>query len=172
MTTPTVNTGKKYIELPEYITPNFTGKEVLFSYSAERAGIKNRFYDPAILQAIVNTAKNMESVREVLDDSPITVKSWYRSPTVNKLVGSKNSNSQHTKGEAVDFDADDYGTPLDICKRIIESGITFDQLILEHSWVHISFKSPSSKNRKQVLSLLANGKYATGLTNKSGKTYK
>jgi hypothetical protein len=35
--------------------------------------------------------------------------------------------------------------------------------------VHVSFVNPSSQRRGQVLSLLATGHYASGLTNKNGE---
>jgi hypothetical protein len=73
-------------------------------------------------------------------------------------------------GEAVDFISPTYGSPLQVCKQIIGYGdiINFDQLILEHSWVHISFAISSGNPRKQVLSLLQSGGYAQGLTDKHG----
>ena len=49
------------------------------------------------------------------------------------------STSAHCRGEAVDFTAPAFGTPKEICKAIIKSGIVFDQLIFEGAWVHIAF---------------------------------
>ena len=64
---------------------------------------------------------------------------------VNRGIGSSD-NSQHCKGEAVDFVTHQY-TPRQIVEMIKKSDIPYDQLILEYeSWVHISF---SSRNRKQ-----------------------
>ena len=65
--------------------------------------------------------------------------------------------SSHLKAEAVDFKCPKFGTPREICKRILEAGILFDQLILEHgawsmehgAWVHLSFSL--SRRRNQVL---------------------
>jgi hypothetical protein len=39
----------------------------------------------------------------------------------------------------VDFVCPDYGAPRRIVEAIRHSGIPFDQLICEGSWVHISF---------------------------------
>lgn len=119
---------------------------------------------------IINTARQMERVRAILGNRGIHINSWYRSPEVNKAVGGSNS-SQHSKGEAVDFVCPDFGGPLDICRKIIQYKelIRFDQLIYEHTWVHISFLlDPSAKPRGQVLTLLQNKSYAVGLTNKQG----
>jgi hypothetical protein len=112
----------------------------------------------------------MDKVRVVLLDKSIHVDSWYRCLELNRLLGSKDT-SQHVEGKAVDFTCPDFGTPLEICRQLIKFKdlIRFDQLILEHTWVHISFNSGSSHG--EVLSLLATGGYAHGLTDKEGKEY-
>lgn len=149
------------------LTDHFTWEETVHSDAAIHAGLDNT---PTIAaqQNIVRTATKMEKVRELLDKS-IIVHSWYRNAAVNKLVGGV-PDSQHTEGKAVDFVSPDFGTCLDICKLIIANKelINYDQLILEHSWVHISFEIPNVAPRHQVLSLLATGHYASGLTDIHG----
>ena len=111
----------------------------------------------------------MEKVRAFLG-KPISVSSWYRCLQLNREIGSKDT-SQHTKAEAVDFICPAFGTPTDICKLLVANKdlIRFDQLILEHTWVHISWNSvPGSQQRGQVLSLLKDKTYAVGLTDKNG----
>lgn len=154
------------------LSTHFSVKEFTRSEYAERNNLNNSIPDLNTLENLQLVAAKLEAVRTVLGNKPIRISSGYRSPEVNKGIGSTNPESQHTKGQAADFDCDEFGTPVQICKAIIAANISFDQLILEHSWVHISTKNPSSKNRKQVLSLLKSGKYATGLTNKFGKEYK
>ena len=112
----------------------------------------------------------MEKVRAALGNKPVKIDSWYRSLELNRALKSKDT-SQHLKGEAVDFICPTYGTPTQICKLIVDyqNIIRFDQLILEHTWVHISWNSnPSIAQRGQVLSLLSTGGYANGLTNANG----
>jgi putative chitinase len=125
-----------------------------------------------VINALVQTARAMERVRACLKDSPIVINSWYRCKALNDAVGSGDY-SQHLKGEAVDFVSPRFGSPLAIAKCLKENEILirYDQLILEHTWVHISFTSPGIKPRGQVLSLLQNKKYAQGLTNKYGVPY-
>jgi zinc D-Ala-D-Ala carboxypeptidase len=123
-----------------------------------------------IIPVLMKTAIGMERVRACLENSPITVSSWYRCFELNKAVGSSNT-SQHPKGEAVDFISPSYGSPLKIVRKLAENQILlrFDQLILEHTWVHISFQSnPDVKPRGQVLTLLHNKSYAQGITDKYG----
>lgn len=143
---------------------------------AEASITSHRQFDneiPAHLYpAVKNTALWMEKVSSALDDRPITVTSWYRSPELNTAVGSNNNTSEHPKGQAVDFICPKFGTPLDIVRRLSspDSGVYFNQLILEHTWVHISFPVPPAIPKMQVLTLLANKKYAVGITDKYGKS--
>lgn len=152
------------------VSGNFFWVEVEESQEAARNGIDNSV--PALLEdTIKRTALRMERVRCILE-YPIHVNSWYRCPNLQSLPQFYNPNSQHPRGEAVDFICPEFGLPVDICKKIIEytSLICFDQLILEHTWVHVSFctSDPTHKPRNQVLSLLNNKKYAGGLTDKDG----
>lgn len=150
------------------LSDHFTLAEATYSSTAN---IKELDNTPGIntIEVMKRSAMCMERVRAVLGNVPLHINSWYRSPEVNAAVGSKVT-SQHIRGEAVDFICPAFGTPFDICKKLIEMKdlIRFDQLILEHSWVHISFGITSGTNRSQVLSLLATGSYAAGLTDKQG----
>lgn len=115
----------------------------------------------------------MERVRAILN-SPIHVDSWYRCLQLNRALKSKDT-SQHLKGEAVDFICPEFGSPFEICVKILHYPelIIFDQLILEHTWVHISFNAdPTTQPRKQVLSLLQDGGYSLGLTDPNGRPLK
>lgn len=122
---------------------------------------------------ITKTAAHMEDVRALLG-KPITVLSWYRCLTLNTAIGGT-KNSDHLIGCAVDFICPSYGDPLKICQAILRQAdlIGFKQLILEHTWVHISFSPiPNTQPKLEVLSLLSGGGYANGLTNKFGVPYK
>lgn len=105
-----------------------------------------------VILRLVNTAKNMEKVREVLG-TVILVTSGYRSPRVNAAVGGSD-NSDHMRGDAVDFISPRFGTPLQICRAIAKSGIKFDQLIEEGTWVHISF---GPRMRQEILTKSGKG---------------
>lgn len=156
--------------LDTHISDHFTYSDVVRSEIASRRGIDN-IPSGSLIPTLTNTAKNLEGVRNVLL-KPIIVSSWFRCLTLNQLLGSKDT-SQHTVGEAVDFESPTFGSPYRVCKAIINAGelVPFDQLILEHEWVHISFCSdPSMKPRSQVISLLQSGGYAKGLTDKFGHT--
>ncbi len=89
----------------------------------------------------------LQPIREKLN-KPMIITSGYRCPRVNKLVGGVN-NSQHTKGQAVDFMVKGM-VPTKIIDFIRINNFEFDQLINEYDkWVHISYVK--GKNRHQVL---------------------
>jgi hypothetical protein len=75
------------------------------------------------------------------------------------------------KGEAVDFIAPKYGIPALIAKKLFENVavLNYDQLIMEQTWVHISFTS-SGTPRNELLTFLGKGKYMPGIRDKEGNT--
>ncbi|MDP1872543.1 D-Ala-D-Ala carboxypeptidase family metallohydrolase, partial [Phenylobacterium sp.] len=90
----------------------------------------------------------LEKVRSLLGDRPITVTSAYRNPAVNAAVGGVKT-SDHAQGHAADIVVAGL-SPYETAKRIRDSGLKFDQLILETSRgvVHISF---APRMRQQVM---------------------
>lgn len=129
----------------------FTYNELTFSETAKRLKYTNQ-PPPKELKSLTNTAQQLDKVRELLG-CPVIINSGYRSLAVNRAIGSSD-NSQHVKGEAVDFRTHQY-TPRQIVEMIKKSDIPYDQLILEYeSWVHISF---SARNRRQVLIIDSKG---------------
>ncbi|MBA4010778.1 MAG: peptidase M15 [Phenylobacterium sp.] len=127
------------------LTPHFSLEELTRSQVAVRKGIDNT-PGPVSVQNLQTTAEAMERVRAILG-VPITVTSGYRSPPLNDAIGGSPT-SAHTLGLAVDFVADRFGAPLDICRKLVEARVRFDQLIEEGTWVHISF---DPRMRGQVL---------------------
>ena len=153
------------------LSEHFTLEEATISQTASRLGIDNFHPEQSTITTACRTAIKMEKVRAIL--GPIYVDSWIRCIALNRALGSKDS-SQHIKGEAVDFIAPQFGTPADVCRKLLEMQtlIGWDQLILEHTWVHISWNSlPNAVQRGEVLSLLQDGGYSKGLTDKTGKPY-
>lgn len=153
------------------ISPNFTFRESIFSQTGVNAGIFN-YPNEEEFQNILKTAVEMELVRAVLFGQPLEITSWFRNSSVNKLVGGS-TNSDHMTGSAVDFKCFGFGTPVVICQKLIErkESLPFKQLILESSWVHISFDHslPNTSPKHEVLTLLRGGNYAKGLTDIYGK---
>ena len=134
------------------LTKHFTLDEFTRSTTADRLKIDNSV--PADLMPNVQlTAIKLEFVRQALG-KPINITSGYRCPALNARVGGV-STSAHTKGLAVDFHSS-YGTPKEICQRLIDAGVQFDKLIQEHNqWVHIGFNP--NNNRQIVLTAVKQG---------------
>lgn len=133
------------------LTEHFTLEEFTRSNIASRLRIDNRVPDE-LMANIQLTANKLELVRKVLG-FPIMITSGYRCPLLNARVGGV-STSAHTKGLAVDFHCA-YGTPKEICQRLIDTGVQFDKLIQEHNqWVHIGFGP--NYNRQIVLTAIKN----------------
>jgi len=151
------------------LSDNFTLEEAVVSQTATRLGLDN-LPSPETVDVMIRVALQLEKVRALLN-SPILVTSWYRSPEVNKAIGSS-STSQHIKGEAIDFISPRYGTPYAICEFIEEHNtlIRFDQLIFEGTWVHISFCGiPGTVPRKEVLTYMNDRTYRKGLNESRGR---
>ena len=125
----------------------FTISELLYSDVANKNNISNIPDKNALDNILCLIFYCLQPIRNLIG-KPMIITSGYRCSSLNSLVGGV-SNSQHTKGEAVDFIVKAM-KPNHIIDIIKDSSIEFDQLINEFDkWVHISFSK--SKNRKQIL---------------------
>jgi hypothetical protein len=142
------------------LSQNLSLAEVTKSATAKRRGIAN---EPSIdhLESLKALAENIfQPIREEFM-CPIFISSGYRSEELNEAIGGSKT-SQHSKGEAIDLDADVYGviTNADIF-HYIEDSLNFDQLIWEFGtddnpdWVHVSYKR-EGENRGQILKAVRN----------------
>lgn len=113
------------------------------------------------VQNLIKTAVQMEAVRALLGNNPVSVSSAFRSERVNRAVGGS-STSAHRSGEAVDFVCVGFGNTTQVCHAIANSSIPFDQLIWEGSWVHIGFRH-NGKPRRQVMTKRPGQPYVNGL---------
>lgn len=150
------------------LSDHFSLAEATVSATAAAHTIEN-IPSSHTIQVMKQAAFCLERVRAALGNLPLHVNSWYRCDDLNEVLGSKPT-SQHLKGEAIDFVCPEFGAPVSVCKKLVELKdlIRFDQLILEGTWVHISFAISTGKPRGEVLSLLRNNSYTTGLTDKQG----
>ncbi|MFV3290087.1 D-Ala-D-Ala carboxypeptidase family metallohydrolase [Pseudomonas sp. NY11955] len=140
------------------ITPHFTFDEMTVSQLAARDGLANT-PPPEARANLQLLCCALEQVR-ALFDAPIIVSSGYRSEKINRLIGGS-SNSQHVQGLAADFTVIEI-SPRETVRRISESTVPFDQLILEFdSWVHLSVTRGAP--RRQVLTIRKGSGYMAGL---------
>ncbi|MGK5080461.1 D-Ala-D-Ala carboxypeptidase family metallohydrolase [Janthinobacterium sp. HLX7-2] len=127
------------------LTKNFTLGELVASQVATRKGIDNA-PAPDVLVNLTRLAALLEQVRQLVG-APITISSGYRSPALNKAVGGAGS-SAHLTGLAADISTAKLA-PKALAMLIRQSGIVFDQLIYEGTWVHIALSAGAP--RRQVL---------------------
>ena len=142
------------------LSKNFTLKELTRSATALRLGIINK---PDIV-ALDNLQNLVDDVLQPIRDKigALRITSGFRNQDLCLALGSKKT-SQHTKGQAVDVQYYKNGKMNNkkIYDTIINSGLEFDQLILEFGdststkdpqepdWIHISYKCKG--NRREIL---------------------
>ena len=142
------------------LSEHFTMAELTVSEWASRNDVYNT--PPEMLMSTLQElAAKLEEVRRVLG-KPIHVNSGYRSPKVNKAIGGSPTSS-HQYCQAADIISPEFGRPDQICTEIMESGIKFDQLILEYptqdggGWVHLGI---GKRMRQEVLTKNKHGYHA------------
>ena len=148
------------------LSDNFSLKELCKSDTASRLNIDNIPTDEVTVENLKDVSINiLQPIRDHFG-IPFTPNSGYRSPDLNKAIGSSNK-SQHCKGEAVDIEI----PTIDNSELAlwVHNNLVYDQLILEFytqgepnsGWVHVSFKKDA--NRMQPLTY--DGKnYSIGLS--------
>lgn len=122
---------------PMMLSSHFALVEFTVSRTASMQGIDNTPSDD-IIEALCETAGLLEEVRSLLG-APILITSGYRCPALNAAINGA-PNSAHMAGRAADFICPGFGTAREVCHRIANSGIDYDQLILEWGeWTHIAW---------------------------------
>ena len=137
------------------LSPHFTLAELSHSNTATRLDIDNT----PLAEEIANLeilAEGLEQVRTKLDSRPILISSGFRCLELNRALKSKDT-SYHILGLAADFTST-YGNVQEIMRRLADSSIQFDQLILEFGrWIHIAFPKQGEKPRRQMMRIGKSG---------------
>ncbi len=138
-----------------WLSNNLNLKEVIKSNTAIKNGIDNNPTEDH-LKALKSIAKEIFQPTRKWFGYPIYVSSGYRSKKLNEIIGGSLT-SQHSKGEALDLDADVFGRIENHeIFEFIKNHLDFDQLIWEFgddqnpAWVHVSFTT-KRPNRKMIL---------------------
>ena len=135
------------------LSKSFTLNELTKSQEALRLGIANIPNEEQILNLKILCEKILQPIRDFYG-MPVSVSPGFRSPELCKAIGSS-STSQHTRGEAADFEIFSIANK-DLAEFII-ANLDYDQCILEFwnenepnsGWVHCSYSS--KYNRRQYL---------------------
>jgi hypothetical protein len=137
-----------------------------------RLGIENAAPQDVLPHLLV-LAQGLEDVRLLLG-SPVQVLSGYRCEDLERVLCAKDfaawcehrryardevawceyfKAKAHPRGYAGDIVVPGFGRPAQVAHVLKASGIAFDQIILEGSWVHVSF---DPRLRGQVLTATFN----------------
>jgi zinc D-Ala-D-Ala carboxypeptidase len=152
------------------VSEHFLLKELVYSDTAKRLGIDNTPNLEHMAAMGVLCDRILEPCR-VHFDKPIKPSSCYRSPALCQAIGSNGSTSQHTRGQAVDFEI--FGMDNFALATWIIENLEFDQIILEgydpadgpnSGWVHCSYNNLGVQ-RKNVLHTQDFKTYVEGLPN-------
>lgn len=130
------------------LSPHFTLEELTLSQTAARLGLDNT-PDVRVLDNLYRLAATLEEVRNAVG-GPILVSSGYRSPEVNAALPGASPTSAHMDGLAADITAPGL-TPKKLAQVIVDSGIYYDQLISEFSWVHLGLAHKLVTPRRELL---------------------
>jgi hypothetical protein len=99
-------------------------------------------------------------------DRPIRITSGLRPQWLNQAIGGSTS-SAHMDGRAADIQVSGM-TPLEVCQRVVDLGLPFDQVIAEFgSWCHVGIAAADAQPRSMLLTArVIAGKtvYAKGLS--------
>jgi hypothetical protein len=139
------------------LSEHFSLDEATYSETAIRLGIPNL---PSELQLanMKHAAACLEPLREAT--GPLRINSWLRLPDVNVAVGGSKVSS-HMDGFAIDISSSTM-TPIQLCRKVEELGLKFDQIIHEYGrWMHISF-APEMRQQKLTI-FKPEGKYKPGV---------
>lgn len=147
------------------LSTNFSLAQLVYSETAEKNGIDNT-PPPEIVENLKRLAAGLEAVQALLG-APLEISSGYRCTALNEAVGGSGE-SQHVQGLAADFACPAFGSPLEVARAVQQSGIRFDQCILEYGrWVHMSF---NEAQRGRLLTIYDEKEgYLAGLWDEEGK---
>ncbi len=145
------------------LSEHFWLSELIVSDWAIRNGVDNTPDEAGIENLRRLCRLLLEPVRSACGSHVLYVSSGYRCPRVNTEVGGS-QHSEHMDARAADFRVRGYGTPLEVCRRILAAGIQFNQLIWEYdAWTHASVALVGATPKLEVLTIRRGTGYMRGL---------
>lgn len=152
------------------LSPHFELQEFTKSATARDHGLKNEPSAEHVENLRALCIHTLEPLRTALG-LPIIITSGYRCKALNHLLVNHSVKSQHMNGQAADFYVGWNGSNEDTPSRrellikafrqiILDESISFDQLIIYPSFIHVSYVRNGRKNRSKLTKAFANGSYA------------
>jgi len=139
------------------LSEHFSLEEATYSETAVRMDIPNQPNEQQLANMKIAAAE-LEKLRAAT--GPLRINSWLRLPDVNVAVGGSKVSS-HMDGWAIDVSSTKM-TPIELCHKVEELGLKFDQMIHEFGrWMHISF-APEMRQQKLTIFKPEN-KYKPGI---------
>ena len=139
------------------LSPHFT----LYELTRTSSGLYNGPTIDQIRALTVLCTTLLEPVRNRF--GPVSIHSGYRGPAVNAAIGGSKT-SQHMKGEAADFHCADARLEDIMRWIVVESGLSYGQVILEGhtkgepTWIHLSLGAPYRLGSSCMQALIFDGK--------------
>ena len=132
------------------LSPHFKLSEMLNSGTGRSKGIANIPTSEIVENLRKLCVEALEPIRELV--GPLKINSGYRADEINKAVGGSTT-SAHSYGLAADLNPAK-GTWKELMDKTIAAGVPLDQLIFEHTWVHVGVYQPKTmKKRGDKLSM-------------------
>ncbi len=138
--------------------PNFRYREFVKSETATRYDIRNEPTENQWQNIEIVASQIIQPVRT--EFGPIRITSGFRSPELCRKIGSSTS-SNHTKGQAIDFEPIDNIPMIDIMEWIVKN-CTFRELIAEYfpyGWIHVAYRL--NENLERIKLKDANHNYSS-----------
>jgi hypothetical protein len=126
------------------LSPHFSLAELTRTSQVDRQA--TNYAESFAFHASLCSVANMLEVVRSRWDRPIRINSGFRGPSVNANTPGASPVSQHSKGEAVDFEIPGLDDAEVFRWIVTESGLAYGQCILERppgrSWIHLSLGEP------------------------------
>jgi uncharacterized protein YcbK (DUF882 family) len=127
------------------ISRNFSFSEFEKSDTAKAYRIQNVIKDWDVRDNIIALVENVLQPLRDAWGQPLFINSGYRCKELNAKVGGV-ATSQHCKGQAADVGCSD---PLALARLVKKMGLTYDQMGVYPTFVHLSYKD-DGENRMQI----------------------
>ena len=142
------------LKLSDLKRKNFDSKIFYYSKTAEQLKISNIPPQSALIGLMI-LADKMQFIKE-RTNKKIIITSCYRSPELNQVLKGS-PNSAHMQGLACDF-VFEKTSPRETCEIVLQTNVSFDQMLIEDKILHFATKIRDSENRFEIAKCFFNGK--------------